>query len=463
MDSINSYKKKMQTDKIRCRFSLLDLLLGIYSVIILFSLTACAGKPINQIFLMPAPDIYDAGAIDPFTDSNPIEAIPYEGILYATDRQPSNGEGKEPFYLNQRGFVLRLGVGKIELGEENMTWQEAREISLLKNRPGNYPLTVTDIKELGILADSYTVFTRPSGLGAEALEPGKSYAEKVNQKLAVSKRKDIYIYVHGYKVVFENPLLVAAELWHFLGYDGVFIAYAWPATPKKLAYFSDLETAAMSSFNLQTLLEYLARETDAKNIHIIGYSAGTRVVINALGQLALKYQDESKDDFREKLRIGHVILTASDFDRQIFGSLINAGILDLPKDTTVYLSELDSALSLSRWVFRRERLGQMWKDRKLPEEVIKLLWQTDDLVLIDVTDVEKAAAGNGHAYFRNSPWVSSDILSTLMYDLTPAERGLYNSQEWPIWQFPSDYISKLTDKLVERNPALAPLKEQKKE
>jgi hypothetical protein len=40
---------------------------------------------------------------------------------------------------------------------------------------------------------------------------------------------------------------------------------------------------------------------------------------------------------------------------------------------------------------------------------------------------------------------------------------LYHSKEWPIWQFPPDYISKLTDKLVERNPGLAPLKEQKKE
>jgi esterase/lipase superfamily enzyme len=284
----------MHTDKIRCRFSLLDLLSGLYSVIILFSLAACAGKPLNQIFLMPAPDIYDAGAIDPFTDSNPIEAIPYEGILYATDRKPSNGEGKEAFYLNQRGLVLRLGSGKIELGDETLSWEEAREISLLKNRPGNYPLKVSDIRELGILADSYSVFNRPAGLGAEALEPGKRFAEKINQKLALSKRKDIYIYVHGYKVVFENPLLVAAELWHFLGYDGVFIAYAWPSTPKNLAYFSDLETASMSSFNLRTLLEYLARDTDVENIHIIGYSAGTRVVINALGQLALKYKTKSK-------------------------------------------------------------------------------------------------------------------------------------------------------------------------
>jgi hypothetical protein len=47
-----------------------------------------------------------------------------------------------------------------------------------------------------------------------------------------------------------------------------------------------------------------------------------------------------------------------------------------------------------------------------------------------------------------------------MYDLTPEERSLQRSREWPIWQFPKDYITKLTTKLVERNPALAPLKEQ---
>ncbi len=453
----------MSINKTRVLYIFRHFLVKLLAITLLFSLAACAKKPLNQIFLMPAPDVYDAGAIDPFTDIDPIKTIPYGGILYATDRQPSNGEGQEAYYRNERGFVLRLGVGKIELGDENITWEDAREISLLKNRPGNYPLKVSDIRELGILADSYSVFTRPSGLGAEALEPGKRYAEKINQKLAISKRKDIYIYVHGYKVVFENPLLVAAELWHFLGYDGVFIAYSWPATPKNLAYFSDLETASLSSFNFRIFLEYLARETEAENIHIIGYSAGTRVVINGLGQLALKYKTDSKNDFQKNLRIGHVILTASDFDRQLYGTLINSGILDVPKDTTLYLSELDSALSLSRWLFRRERLGQMWKDRKLPEGLSELLWQADDLILIDVTDVEKASTGNGHAYFRKSPWVSSDILSTLMYDLSPQERGLFHSREWPIWQFPPDYISKLTNKLSELNPVLTPLKKQKTE
>ena len=435
-------------------------MLYVLALILIFNLAACAKKPVNEIFLMPAPDVYDAGAIDPFTDTDPIKQIPYEGILYATDREPSNGEGKEAHYLNKRGFILRLGIGKIELGDENITWEEARKISLLKNRAANYPLKVSNIEEIGILADSYTVFTRPPDLGPEASEPEKIYADKINEKLAKSSQKDIYIYVHGYKVVFENPLLVASELWHFLGYDGVFIAYAWPSTPKNLAYFSDLETTSLSAYNFRIFLEYLARETKAENIHIIGYSAGTRLVINGLSQLAFMYKGETKEAFQKHLRIGHVILTASDFDRQLFGSYINEGILDVAKDTTIYLSELDSALSLSKWIFNRQRLGQMWEDRKLPDGLAELLWQAEDLVLVDVSDVEKAASGNGHAYFRKSPWVSSDILSTLMYDLSPQERGLYHSEDWPIWQFPPDYITKLTEKLIERNPALDLLKEQ---
>ena len=74
--------------------------------------------------------------------------------------------------------------------------------------------------------------------------------------------------------------------------------------------------------------------------------------------------------------------------------------------------------------------------------------------MIDVTDAEDAARGNGHAYFRHSPWVSSDILTTLLYDLEPAKRGLQFDEEWPIWTFPDDYITNLAKTLIKRNPGL---------
>ncbi|MBN8194883.1 alpha/beta hydrolase, partial [Bacillus sp. NTK074B] len=76
--------------------------------------------------------------------------------------------------------------------------------SLLKNLTVNYPLKVTEVEELGILDRSITVFTPPDLITKDLNQPAERFAELVNEKLKQSKRKDIYIYVHGYKVVFEN-------------------------------------------------------------------------------------------------------------------------------------------------------------------------------------------------------------------------------------------------------------------
>ena len=183
-------------------------------LVLAIGLSACASEPHDRLMLMPAPDVFDQGDWDPFTDRDPIADIPYGGILYATDRKPARKEGQ--YYQDDRGHVLRLGVAQITAGEEGMTWEEARRISLLKERPQDYPLKVTGVQEVGVLDSSINVFTEDLvGTGPERPTDEK-FAAKVNAKLAISQRKDVYIYVHGYKVVFENPLLVASELWHFL-------------------------------------------------------------------------------------------------------------------------------------------------------------------------------------------------------------------------------------------------------
>ncbi|MGD8270226.1 MAG: hypothetical protein PVH69_08630 [Desulfobacterales bacterium] len=94
--------------------------------------------------LMPAPDVFDQGDRDPFTDRDPVKDIPYGGILYATEREPAREEGR--YYLDDREHVLRLGVAQITAGKVSMTWEEARRISLLKARPEDYPLKVTDVR-----------------------------------------------------------------------------------------------------------------------------------------------------------------------------------------------------------------------------------------------------------------------------------------------------------------------------
>jgi esterase/lipase superfamily enzyme len=423
-----------------------------FLIILIIYLSGCATDKFYEIELMPAPDVYEKGLIDLFSDRNPLKAIPYEGILYATDRQPSDAD--HHFYLNERGYLTRLGSARIEMGPQGISWEEARRMSLLKNRTDKYPLKVVGVEELGILDRSITVFTDPAMISSDPRQPAERFAGLVNTKLNRSQRKDIYIYLHGFKVVFENPLLVATELWHFLGYDGVFIAYAWPSTPSRWAYFSDIETAELTAHNLRLFLKFLAEETEAERIHIIGYSAGTRVVVTTLLQLALLHAEQDKSSIQDKLRIGHVILVGSDVDRQLFGAYLVDGLLNVPASVSVYVSKSDRALGVSRWLFRRDRLGQMWQGRQIHPATVDFLRQAENLHIINVTEAEGAATGNGHAYFRKSPWASSDILVSLLYNLKPAERGLEKDAELPIWTFPPDYIQKLQTVLMSANPEL---------
>ena len=414
-------------------------------LLIVLALSGCASQPKNQILLMPAPDVFDQGDWDPFTDRDPIKDIPYGGILYATDREPAQQEGQ--YYLDDRGHVLRLGVARVTVGKEGMTWEEARRITLLKKRGEDYPLRVTAVQEVGILDRSINVLTDSLVAKDQPQLPGDQFAAKVNAKLAVSRIKDVFIYVHGYKVVFENPLLVASELWHFLGYEGAFIAFAWPSTPSTLAYFSDLETAALSAGNLRILVQYLAKETDARRIHLIGYSAGTRLVAQAIDQLALIYSGPDCSEKAKDLRIGHVILTGSDIDAHLFGAYLMDGMLDVVDNVTVYASAKDEALGMSQWVFGRKRLGQM-VSVNLPEDTANYLRRNSKLIIVNATDTPGADTGNGHAYFRKSPWTSSDILATLAFNLKPQERGLEQTGGRPIWTFPTDYIDRLRAALV---------------
>ena len=441
------------------RFRLKDLLVcALIHISLITILTGCATNKPYELNLMPAPDIFENGAWQPFSDTSPIKDDGTIEILYATDREPAIEESKEKFYQNERGYLLRLGKGEVKLGKGDYTWEEMKHISLLKNRTENLPLQVTGVKEYGILNTTISEFDSPKVQAQKSTEPAEYYASIINAKLANSKNKDIYVYFHGYKVNFENPLIVASELWHYLGYEGVIIAYAWPSTPSLWAYASDAETAADSARNLRLFLQFLSKKTTAREIHIVGYSMGTRLVTKAIYSLALIHNGQDKQTVQKQLRIGHVILVGSDVDWGFFANMLLDGALNVSRSMSIYMSEGDQALGVSKFLLSRERLGQLEKDEKIEKHLAELLFKIEDLNFIDVSDAEGSMTGNGHAYFRKSPWASSDILVTLAYDLKPMERGLTRTKEKPIWTFPSDYIERLKSILAEKNPVLSTLK-----
>lgn len=404
----------------------------------------CASAPVDQTELMPAPEVYESGAIDPFERVSVGGRHLRSQILFATDRDPAFPEEDEPHYASRRGYLVRLGHAEILHGDGDLSWDEARQLSLQPRRKQPYRLQVSAVEEIGVLAKTASPFTDPTLLPAHAEAPAAAFAAAVDRQLARSQQRDIVVYVHGFKVPFENPLLVATELWHFMGYDGVFIPYSWPATPRLLAYFSDVETTSLSAHYLGDFIQFLRARTSAERVHILGYSAGTRLVLDALSTLA------RTDELRGKgARIGEVILVGSDVDVGLFGAALSNGVLDTSERLTVYLSGIDGALRFANRVFGRERLGQLI-DQDMPSHVAAALEAADDLVLVDVTDAENAGARSGHSYFRESPWVSSDILATLTTGLGPAARGLVRKQPaLPIWSYPPDFIARLQGGLAQ--------------
>lgn len=413
---------------------------------------ACTSGP-HRIDMMPAPSAFADWPYTPMPVGTPPVSYDEFQMLYATDRKPAESPDEYPFYLNEPGFVLRLGGARVKAGPPGLDWEAVRRMTLASDRDIEYPLQVLSVDELGLLGSSITFINEPDPPPTTEDLAEDRFAEIIDGHLDDSGVKDVYIYVHGYRVVFDSPVLIASELWHFLGYRGAFVAYSWRSTPRALAFASDTETSVTQARNLRLFLTFLARKTRVERIHIIGYSAGSRTVVRALEQMSLLHKQSDDDEIREKTRIGRVIFVGADVSREGFGSAVAEGLLRIPERVTVYASSADSALNWSQRIFARERLGQMWRDG-MPERVAEFIDKKPSLEVIDVTDAAGSTTGNGHAYFRDSPWVSSDILTALAYDIEPDRRGLVKNDDEPVWTFPPDYVDRLRQVLLELNPRL---------
>jgi len=426
----------------------------------LLMIAGCAGVPVDQVDLMPAPDVYGDGLINPLPENDPIEKIPYKGILYATDRRPAGEDDTERYYVNDRGQFVRLGVARVTLAEKQFEWDFARKVSMLKTRSDKFPIKISSVEEWGLLSSTVPYWADIDLMFPENPPPDatRRFTDAINAQLALSKKKHVYIYVHGFKVVYENPVLIASELWHFMGYNGVFIAYAWPSTPSAFAYIKDSDTSGGYARNFRLLLEAIAEQTDVEQIHVIGYSNGTRLVTRALEQLALINQGKTAEEIYEKLHIHDVILVGSDLDRGVFHSYLSDGLLNVQKHLTIYMSKSDKALGMAQFLTRRQRVGQMFGGdggEMKPWGRKALVEYADQISLINVTNAEGAEGGNGHGYFRNSPWASSDILMTLYYGLTPKQRGLVDEEGLPMYTFPPDFINRLWSAIEKVDPEFA--------
>ncbi len=379
--------------------------------------------------LMPTPNLYTAEKATLF------EALPQEytstlvELIYVTDRAPETDEAGNLRYGFKRSNSLAFGTTVVDLGQ-NTTWDDLVEASRTHTRFGDFELRLVSIDEFTRLPPAPMPYQVIDGEIVEdpeavaALDASVALVQaEVKRRLALTPRKDVYLYVHGFNNSFEDAAFALAELWHFFGREGLPIVYTWPAGhPGIFGYTYDRESSEFTVFHLKQVIKWLSEQPEIENIHLIAHSRGADVAVSAFRELVIWARGAGLNP-RERFKIKNFVLAAPDLDVQVISQRIAAERLALAVDqATLYTSPDDDAIGIAEWLFAspRGRLGTLGIDELTEEEIGRM---KANAARLTVVNFEGESTGYGHDYFRTNPAVSSDIVLTIRYGLKPGEAG----------------------------------------
>ena len=364
--------------------------------------------------LMPVPNLYRSNDAPNFFDQVPASRrsgqIP---ILYATDRQRIQADAAGPRYHYERAHKLAYGRATVSIGPDQ-GWASLCAASLRSSR--NLYLKVTRRLETGHFphyrADPPQ---QPSLLRAE-----KSFGRLVEEQLAVTDHKDVYVYIHGFNNSFDKGAMVLAQLWHFLGRRGAAVLYSWPAGRNGIfGYEADHDSADFTVAHLKQFLTALGKVRSAERVHLIAFSTGVPATLRALRELHIDHRARGVDS-RRLLKLENLILVAGDFDSDVFHERILAeGVHRIPRRLTIYTATDDFAIMISEFLHSGlQRLGGINPRRSDDLAAINLLTHPDlHMVMI------KPLGFLSHSYFVDHPAVSSDLILLLTKNRNPGAQN----------------------------------------
>ncbi|MGA9543404.1 MAG: alpha/beta fold hydrolase [Candidatus Sulfotelmatobacter sp.] len=303
-------------------------------------------------------------------------------VFYATDREPTS---RDPLRFGpRRSSTEQLHLGTCEVSipldhrmakiERPTIWRLYRE-----NPKKHFVIREITAKEDG------TFFSELAGCVKE------------------SKKNDAFVFIHGFKVAFNDAVYRTAQIAHDLGFLGAPILYSWPSNGQLYEYTGDINNNDWTVDHLRTFLEELASRSGAQVIHLIAHSMGNRALANALNLLATA--DPGKPP-----RFSEIVLTAPDIDAGIFRRLA-AAVRANGKRVTLYCSTRDKALKASR------RLnGSYPRAGDCSNSIV---------VVPDVDTIDASAVDTnliGHFYYAENRSVLSDIFNLLRYGEPPGGR-----------------------------------------
>lgn len=396
-------------------------------------LSACQ----SQVPLMSTPEALRNPDLNLF-ELNPAPlATNVISTLYATTRTPS--EGGPAQFTARKDSEIHFGIANMMVGGDDVKLSDVIEQSTTTDRTEKFLLSIVDAPIFG------SVPLAEPGTQLDMSPELRRAIDRLNAIIAAKPTQELTIFVHGASNSFYVGLARGSMFQWFSGDNALALTFAWPSPGHIFGYLTDKRVSTESAVDLAQFIEFLARYTVATRINVLAYSAGGRTVGGALAQLGQRHKDP------DVLRLGHVYFAQSDQPMAEFFSDLPL-YFDLLEGMTVTAAPGDSVLRIASMTDGQTRIGAVSEKSgerldlspDIADRLTEIL-SSERMVIIDLTDVPAAEYRLTHGAWYESPWVSADVMLTLLGGLTVKERGLVSVEVTgaTVWRFPPDYLERL--------------------
>lgn len=314
-------------------------------------------------------------------------------IFYGTDRRRTENIRPAEVYLGDRG-TLEVGTCVVTIPASHQVGELESAGTFERPDPEKHIILLT------VTPQTEATFT--TGLAA---------------RVAADEAHEVLVFIHGYNVSFEDAARRTAQMASDLEFKGAPVMYSWPSQASLGGYPVDEANIRWTVPHLQEFLQLIVERSGAAKVHLVAHSMGNRAITEVL----LRYATAANLTPGASPQFNQVVLVAPDVDADVFKDEIAPKIRSVSDRISLYASNNDNALKVSKGVHGYPRAGDLSSGILI----------TDGVETIDASNVDTsllAAISLGHSYFAEQATVIAD-LKMLLEGLAPENRGLAERQD----------------------------------
>ncbi|WBS00206.1 alpha/beta hydrolase [Pseudoduganella sp. SL102] len=337
----------------------------------------------------------------------PTAAVDRQGVVlqvfFATDRQPTGDRHPARQFGAARG-ELSYGSCEVGIGHDGLPDRPALPTQLRRHaRPD---------------PDGHAVLLR-----AEVTAP-QPFFPAVADAVARAGGSAL-LFVHGYRVSFEDAARRTAQIASDLHFAGVPVFYSWPSQGRLSGYAVDESNVEWTLPHLAAFLTGLVEQARVDQVYLLGHGMGARALARVVAALT-----RDRPDLAPRLR--EIILAAPDLEAAVFRGELAPALAAVGSRITLYASSGDETLQVAQRTRPYPRAGDSGD----------ALVMAPGVETIDASDVDTSLIRASHDTGRRS--ALADMQQLIAGQLPPSQRAGLRAVDVPAgryWTFNEREVS----------------------